>query len=134
MMILARARSPAVTFNAMQQESGLQIDRSLQNDRFQSWRLSGPGFLQSRSHWPLARPLAQASLGDVNDYISTRAAVLHNHLHQTQPDAERLFVFVRDPHATATTLCQVLPAPNSTPPFFMLNVAGQWGLVAHVWP
>ncbi len=67
----------------------LQLDRSLQNNAFESWRLGG-SFVHRRTSAALPAPVATAAAnGSATDFLHTRERVLHNHLLHSQG---RLFV------------------------------------------
>lgn len=66
----------------------LNLDRSLQNQDFDSWKLSCSS---------VQAPLTQACSpvvgpGAAVDYLRTRAALLHNHLHHS---CGRVFIFTQ---------------------------------------
>lgn len=64
----------------------LGLDRSLQNHEFDSWKL-----LCSSAQSPLTQICSPVvGPGTAVDYIRTRAALLHNHLHHS---CGRIFVF-----------------------------------------
>jgi hypothetical protein len=71
----------------------LTIDRSLQNEVFDSWRLSRSPFTASRSAASLPAPLAVADTGAVSDYLHTHVSVMANHLHH--PSTDELYIFAR---------------------------------------
>lgn len=69
----------------------LALDRSLQNDKFQSWRLSPTNCLTARHALALPGPVV-AVKSEAIDYLHTRASVLRNHL--LEAHGGRLFCFL----------------------------------------
>ena len=69
----------------------LTLDRGLQNDKFQSWRLSPTICLAARHALALPGPVV-AVKSEAIDYLHTRASVLRNHLLEAQ--GGRLFCFI----------------------------------------
>lgn len=81
-------------------KTALQLDRSKASPLFDKWKLA-KGLAVSQSVVTLEGPV---TLGDHGtDYLNTRAAVLHNHIHQ---QGQRLLVFVAN--AGGTTLQEVV--------------------------
>ena len=67
-----------------------QLDRAKSNPLFDSWKLA-TGLSVSKKVLTLE---GQVAVRDHNtDYLNTRAAILHNHLHQQD---QRIVVFTRD--------------------------------------
>jgi hypothetical protein len=111
----------------------LKLDRSLQNEAFQSWKLS-TGSLASRKQIDLPGAVA-ASRSDAIDYVHTRAAVLRNHLISS---GGRYFIFLAprsgpsSSTAAATsprTLQLVEAVPSGSEAAVtctLLPVAGRW--------
>jgi hypothetical protein len=83
--------SPAILFTIlppdMHSNSSLSLNRRLQNPLFESWKL-GSDFVQSRSCLQLQGQVYQGA-SDAVDFLHTKAAVLRNHLIESQG---RLFV------------------------------------------
>jgi hypothetical protein len=71
----------------MHSNSSLSLNRRLQNPLFESWKL-GSDFVQSRSCLQLQGQVYQGA-SDAVDFLHTKAAVLRNHLIESQG---RLFV------------------------------------------
>ena len=69
----------------------LQLDRGLQNDKFQSWRLGSPPIGIARHAIDLPGQV-QVVRTEATDYLHTRASVLRNHL--VEAHGGRLFCFV----------------------------------------
>ena len=69
----------------------LTLDRGLQNDKFQSWRLSPTNCLAARHALALPGPVV-AVKSEAIDYLHTRASVLRNHLLEVH--GGRLFCFL----------------------------------------
>lgn len=70
--------------------SSLPLNRRLQNARFDSWKI-GKDFVQSRSSIDLPGVVFEGA-SDAVDFLHTRAAVLRNHLIESQG---RLFIATR---------------------------------------
>jgi hypothetical protein len=71
----------------MHSNSSLSLNRRLQNPLFESWKL-GSDFVRSRSCLQLQGQVYQGA-SDAVDFLHTKAAVLRNHLIESQG---RLFV------------------------------------------
>lgn len=99
----------------------LKIDRNLQNNKFNNWRL-GKDFLLERHAVTLPGSIAVVDT-DAVDYVRTRTSVLHNHLFHSQG---RMFFFLKNnDSAGAVQLFEVLHAPDSQPPVLLHCMAGR---------
>ena len=86
-------------------ETALQLDRSKSNPLFDNWKLA-KGLSVSENVITLDRPV---TLRDHStDYLNTRAAVLHNHIHQ---QGQRWHVFAAS--AGGTTIQEVVISENA---------------------
>ena len=96
--------------------ASLQVNRSLQNDKFSSFRL-GKSFVQGKDVHQLPGCVA-VSPSTETDYLHTRALLMRNHVVFS---AGRWFLFIRPEQAGPISLLQMCPdAPGK-----LVKVAGR---------